>query len=151
MTRRLARSDVRRTVVDRAFSNRSGPPAFCAPPTFDFCARQIEQPRCVVGALHLSIDEAVDRLVTDGPLALFAGKPFSNLFRRPASGEAVHCGVARRVVAFGATTGPSPGLRLGIGWLVANLRPMLRFNSRAMVDGWRSRAVAIFRIDYLSS
>ena len=82
----------------------------------------IEQPRCVVGALYLSIDEAVDRLVTDDPLALFAGKTFSNLFRRPATGEAVHYSVAQRVVAFKAAPGPSPGLclRLGIGWLVAN-------------------------------
>ena len=76
----LSRSDVGWAVVDRAFTVSSGPSTFRSPSTFDFGAGQIEPPCGVVGALELSVDEAVDGLVADDLVARLAGEAPCDLF-----------------------------------------------------------------------
>ncbi|MEH3103817.1 MAG: hypothetical protein PGN12_07910 [Sphingomonas phyllosphaerae] len=69
----LAGGDMRRPIVDRG-AGSARPSAFGAPAPLVLGARQIMPPPPVVGALELGMDEAVDRLVADDPVAGLAGE-----------------------------------------------------------------------------
>ena len=63
----------------------SGTPSLATPPApFRLPARQVVTPRVVLLPDQLSIDEPIDALVRDDPLATLQGRTTTNLLRRPA-------------------------------------------------------------------
>ena len=87
-------------------------------------------------------------LITGWPALLRASRPAICSGDQPR--KAVQDGRARLAIAFQPRAGPAPGLGLllGVARLVADLTPLLRFSSREMVDAERSRAAAIWRIEW---
>src|SRR6476646_9168258 len=97
---------------------RSG--AMAAP---GFGLPEIMAPSAIVGAAHLGIDEAINRLVTDPPARLLVRPPASDLLGRPSHRKAVEHVLLQLRLARQTRTAPAPGfgLLMSIGRLVAHL------------------------------
>jgi hypothetical protein len=108
--------------VDRGTVGIAGPAALGPPAALVFGAREVEAPAAVVGALELGIDEAVDGLMADDPMALLMGQAPRNLFGRPSASQSVQHLFPQAIVTLEPRSGPAPGigLRLRIGGLITD-------------------------------
>lgn len=108
--------------MDRAFSVGSRPSALGAPTAPDLGAGQVEPPLSVVGAFELGVDEAVDGLVADDPMALLMGQAPRDLFGRPSASQSVQHLFPQAIITLEPRSGPAPGigLRLRIGGLITD-------------------------------
>src|SRR4051812_1373340 len=91
------------------------PPRRPRKPRLALGAWQIMAPAIVLGACDLSVDEAVDTLVTDHPVPVLTGEPAGNLFGRPAMGETLQHRAAQLGLALQARADPASCLRLLVG------------------------------------
>ena len=123
--------------------------AFVSTPTpLAFSTGQIVPPAVVLGAADLRVDKPIDRLMADHRTSLFLLQSSGNLSWRPTLSQTLEHLFLKIRLTQQPTSPPTTALSLllSVRRLITDLVPLLRLSSRAMVDGARSIAAAIWRI-----
>ena len=134
-------SDAPLDAVDHLAASASTPTAL------SFCSGKIMAPAVVFGSANLGINKPIDRFVADDLTSFFLAQASSDLGGRPTILKPFEDLFLKLRLTQQSTPLPAAafGLLLCVGRLIADLCATVALSSRAIVDGARSIAAAIWR------